>query len=95
LNDKLLKLRYIQIAKNHQDFNQIKDRFVRFNSEDKVVLDSIAIQFSSYSLNDSIWVKANQVLKKIPSLQLQAKEELLKKSNFLPRRLIKSIFGPN
>jgi hypothetical protein len=48
-----------------------------------VVLDSIAIQFSSYSLNDSIWVKANQVLKKIPSLQLQAKEELLKKSNFL------------
>ncbi|NQY05993.1 MAG: peptidyl-prolyl cis-trans isomerase [Flavobacteriaceae bacterium] len=83
LNDRLLKLRYIQTTKDNQNFNKIKERFLRFDSEDKYVLDSIAIQFMSYSLNDTTWVKANQVFKKIPLIKTQEKEELLKKSNFI------------
>ena len=50
---------------------------------DKKVLDSISIQFKSYSLNDSIWIRVNQVIDKIPAITAENKNELLKKSNFV------------
>ncbi|HER40136.1 MAG TPA: peptidyl-prolyl cis-trans isomerase, partial [Salinimicrobium catena] len=56
LNENLLKLRYINLGKNHQDFDLIKTRFRRFDEEDKEALLDMAIQFNSYSLNDSVWV---------------------------------------
>ena len=34
-----------------------------FNKTDKIELDSMSIQFKSYSLNDTIWIKASQVIK--------------------------------
>lgn len=83
LNDKLFKLRYIQTTKENSNLNEFKQRLLGFDDEDKNVLDSLSIQFISYSLNDSSWVKANQVYQKIPLIQLQEKEELLKKSNFV------------
>ena len=58
-------------------------RFKRFDEKDKRLLDSVAVQFQSYSLNDSIWVKASQVVEKIPVLNADNKKELLKKSNFI------------
>lgn len=82
LNEELLKLRYINIAKDNSNFEEIKTRFERFDSEDKTVLDSLAIQFNNYSLNDSIWVKATQVFKKIPVITNENKEKYLKKSQF-------------
>ena len=83
LNEELIKLRYINIDENHSDFDAIEKKFKRFNNEDKKELDSIAIQFKSYSLNDSIWVKVSQVLEKIPVANAANKDELLKKSNFI------------
>ena len=83
LNDKLLKLRYIQTTKENSNLNQFKQRLLGFDDEDKKVLDSLSIQFMSYSLNDSTWVKASQVYQKIPLIQLEEKEDLLKKSNFV------------
>ena len=56
---------------------------MRFDSLDKKILDSISIQFKSYSLNDSIWVKVSQVLDKIPVVNATNKDQLLKKSNFI------------
>ena len=41
------------------------------------------MQFKSYSLNDSIWVKYSQVVDKVPVVTQESKEQLLKKSNFL------------
>ncbi len=64
-------------------FNTIKTRFVNFNEKDKQVLDSMSIQFKTYSLNDSIWVRLNQVVAKIPSVNSSNSRELLKKSNFI------------
>ena len=83
LNDKLLKLRYIQTTKENSNLNQFEQRLLGFDDEDKKVLDSLSIQFMSYSLNDSTWVKASQVYQKIPLIQLEEKEDLLKKSNFV------------
>lgn len=83
LNEELIKFRYINIAESNTQLNEISTRFKRFNKEDKRILDSIAIQFRSYSLNDSIWIKVNQVIETVPTIKPELKEELLKKSNFV------------
>jgi hypothetical protein len=83
LNEELLQFRYIHIDENMIDFNNIEKQFKRFNEVDKRNLDSISIQFKSYSLNDSIWIKAAQVIDKIPVITSENKNQLLKKSNFI------------
>lgn len=83
LNEELIKFRYIHVDKNIIDLKGIKKRFQEFNSSDKIALDSMAIQFKSYSLNDSIWVKMSQVISKIPGVNSENKNQLLKKSNFV------------
>jgi hypothetical protein len=83
LNEELIKFRYINLNENMDGFQEIKERFKNFDNEDKKVLDSISIQFRAYSLNDSIWIKVDQVLANIPVLNIESKKELLKKSNFI------------
>lgn len=83
LKENLIKFRYINMDENRLDSDELKRKFKRFNATDKKELDSIAIQFKSYSLNDSIWVKVTQVIKKIPVITTENKNELLKKSNFI------------
>lgn len=83
LNEDLLKFRYIHIDESMINFDDIKTKFKRFNENDKKELDSISIQFKSYSLNDTIWIKVKQVVDKIPSINNENKNELLKKSNFV------------
>ena len=83
LNENLVKLRYINLTKNNSDFEKIKTRFQRFDEEDKQALLDMAIQFNSYSLNDSVWVKTKQVYDKIRPLTPQDNPEFLKNENFL------------
>ena len=83
LNDELLKLRYLSLSQNANNLAEVKQRFTRFNVTDQRYLDSIAIQFNSYALNDSIWIKASQVAEKVPVINGNNKEQLLKKSNFI------------
>ena len=83
LNEELIQFRYIHVNENISDLKDITKRFKNFDDQDKKVLDSISIQFRNYSLNDSIWVKVNQVINKIPAVTIQNKDQLLKKSNFV------------
>ncbi|NND24536.1 MAG: peptidyl-prolyl cis-trans isomerase [Flavobacteriaceae bacterium] len=83
LNEELIKFRYINVDEMNSDVKDIEKRLKRFDDADKRLLDSISIQFRSYSLNDSIWIKANQALEKIPVLNAENRNELLKKSNFI------------
>ena len=83
LNEELLKFRYIHVDENIINYRNIKERFQRFNQRDKKVLDSISIQFKSYSFNDSIWIKLSHVIKKISVVTPENKKQLLKKSNFV------------
>ncbi|AXP81944.1 hypothetical protein CJ739_2879 [Mariniflexile rhizosphaerae] len=83
LNEELLKFRYIHLDENINNYNAIVEKFKRFNSKDKKDLEAISIQFKSYSLNDTIWIKVNQVISKIPAITLENKDQLLKKSNFV------------
>ncbi|PHS04877.1 MAG: peptidylprolyl isomerase [Kordia sp.] len=83
LNEELLKYRYICLEKDYKDLKSIKEKFKRFDNEDKVVLDSLSIQFNSFMLNDSLWVKKSLVIKTLPIINTPKNIELLKKSNFL------------
>ncbi len=83
LNEELIKFRYVHVDENILDLDAIEKKFKRFNAKDKRELDSISIQFKSYSLNDSIWIKVKQVVDKIPAVTSENKNELLKKSNFV------------
>lgn len=83
LNDDLLQLRYISLPLNPIALDTIKTRFSRFEEDDKRYLDSISVQFKSYSLNDSLWVKFSQVANKIPVVSEANKKQLLKNSNFI------------
>ena len=55
---------------NNKNYNirEIKRRFRRFNSDDKIFFDSISIQISNYFLSDSIWINADLFFRKIPTL---------------------------
>ena len=93
LNDDLLQLRYISLPLNPINLDTITNRFKRFEPNDKRYLDSISLQFRSYSLNDSLWVKFSQVVEKVPVVTQESKDQLLKKSNFYTtQRFIKPIF---
>jgi len=83
LNEELLQFRYIHVDENIIDYSGIEKKFKRFNKTDKIELDSMSIQFKSYSLNDTIWIKASQVISKIPAITPENKNQLLKKSNFV------------
>nr|WP_298346678.1 peptidyl-prolyl cis-trans isomerase [uncultured Algibacter sp.] len=83
LNEELLKFRYIHVDENIINYDKIKERFKRYDKDDIKTLDSISIQFKSYSFNDSIWIKLSHVIKKIPSVNSENKDQLLKKSNFV------------
>lgn len=83
LNEELIKFRYLHVDESIIDFEGIEEKFKRFDDDDIKVLDSISVQFKSYSLNDSIWIRVNQVINKIPAITNENKNQLLKKSNFV------------
>lgn len=83
LNKNLVKLRYIHMDNSLSDFEEVKERFIRFEKKDiKKLLDQ-ALQFNSYSFNDSVWISELKVYKKIKPLSQGNNEGLLKKSNFM------------
>lgn len=83
LNEGLVKLRYIKTTKNISNFEEVKKRFKRFDSLDQFVLDSISLQFNSFFLNDSTWIKADQALLKINPQNNANYTDVLKKPNFV------------
>ena len=83
LNEDLVKLRYINLNKNALDLEEIKKKFRRFNEQDRIDLDRIALQFKGYNFNDSVWVSTKSVYDKIGPLNDSNKSQLLKKSNYL------------
>ena len=83
LGEDLVKLRYINMAKNSNNLDEIKNKFESFDEKDQQDLLNMAIQFKNYSLNDSVWVKTKTVYDKIGPLSVEDRSSLLKKSNFM------------
>ncbi|WP_224489544.1 peptidyl-prolyl cis-trans isomerase [Robertkochia flava] len=82
LNEDLMKLRYISIPKDFNGLDEVKKAFEEFKDEDIALLRNKALKFRFYTFDDSTWVRGSEVVKKIPVLTPDNKDEYLKKSQF-------------
>lgn len=82
LNDQLFKVRYIQINKDFTTLSETSQKVERYNEKDKKDLMAESIQYISFNLNDSTWVKREALEMALPILQT-LDEQKLKKSNFI------------
>lgn len=80
LNDVLLKVRYIQLSPDYQGVSKIKEELDRFDDGDKNALTDASYSFLSSNLNDSIWIRKENLQKVLPILKNES--QVLKKSNF-------------
>jgi len=81
LNDELLKVRYIQVDKNFLDLKALEKKIKRYDSIDKIDLTNLSIKFKSFNLNDSIWIKSNVLIGRLPVLK-EENLKVLKKPNY-------------
>ena len=71
-----------RIVKNNFNINEIKRRFNRFNLGDRYFFDSISIQLLNYSFNDSTWINKNLFFNKIPTLNNDEIQRIVKNNLF-------------
>ena len=81
-NKDLLRGRYVRVRNENYNLRTIRRSLQRFNDNDKVFLDSIALQFTTYSMNDSIWVQASQFFNRLPSINERRYKNFLKNNTF-------------
>ena len=81
-NKDLMRGRYVRVRNENYNLRSIRKSIRRFNEDDKVFLDSIALQFTTYSLNDSIWVQASQFFNRLPSIPERRYKNFLKNDTF-------------
>lgn len=81
LNNELLKIRYLSFDKSYSDKKTITEAFKSFNQEDKELLTNKTYQFIKSNLNDSVWVKKDNLL--LDLAILKEKEIDLKKGDFI------------
>ncbi|PJB12263.1 MAG: peptidylprolyl isomerase [Flavobacteriales bacterium CG_4_9_14_3_um_filter_40_17] len=82
LNEEILQIRFIQLPKSHSALKPLTEKFRRYDKNDSKLLDSLSIQFIKYNFNDSIWVKAVDVINVITPVTVENKDQILKKSQF-------------
>ena len=81
-NKDLLRGRYVRVRNENYNLRTIRRSLRRFNDADKIFLDSIALQFTTYSMNDSIWVQASQFFNRLPSISERRYKNFLKNNTF-------------
>lgn len=82
LNEDLVKARFLKINNDNYNIKDIRNRFKRFREEDVIFLDSISLQFSSFSFNDSIWINKDLFFSKVPDIKTYIKNNIVKKTLF-------------
>lgn len=82
LNEDIVKARFIKISNENFEIPNIRNRFRRFNKSDISFLDSISLQFSAYSFNDSIWINKDVFFSKFPKVRDYVKNNIVKKNLF-------------
>lgn len=76
-NGSLIRLRYINLPKDHPKFELIKGKFFDTKKSDKKFWETYQLQFKSSALNDSVWVEMNQVYKKLPFINPENRENYI------------------
>lgn len=83
INQYLLKLRYLYVRNNMNEFDKIKESFKRFNLDDQIFIDNQKLKFDKVKLNDSVWVKSIDVLKNLKLKNSAQEKNILSKNTYL------------
>jgi len=92
LNEELVKLRYLHLPPDYNDIVATQRQLNRFKEEDIEELESKKQQLIAYSLNDSTWIKLDQILNKIPILKKQDRSKLLRSGKYMQLRDSTGVF---
>ena len=76
-NGALVRLRFINLAKDNPHFETIKTKFFDYNKKDKKFWDTYKLQFKNFALNDSVWVDMSQVYEKLPVINPENRDEFI------------------
>lgn len=76
-NGSLIKLRYINLPKDHPKFELIKGKFFDAKKSDAKFWETYQLQFKSSALNDSVWVEMNQIYRKLPFITPDNRENYI------------------
>lgn len=76
-NGTLIRLRYINLPKDHPKFDLIKSKFFDTKKSDQAFWETYQLQFKSSALNDSVWVEMNQIYRKLPFITPENREEFI------------------
>jgi len=76
-NESLVRLRFINIAKNTPRLETIKSKFFNYSSNDKSFWKNFKVQCKSYAIDDAMWIGVNQVYAKLPFITPENKDNFL------------------
>jgi len=82
LNQEIVNARYLKINSENYNLKDVIKRFRRFKDNDKLFLDSISLQFSSYYFNDSLWINKDVFFNKLPEIKERLKQNIVKNKLF-------------
>ncbi|WP_111707912.1 peptidyl-prolyl cis-trans isomerase [Lutibacter citreus] len=85
LNEELVKLKYIKLGKDAYEKKELVKLFKSSKKQDLDSLQKMKLSLNSFHLNDSIWIKYNDILNKIPIVKEIDKKLLLKKDYFIQK----------
>lgn len=85
LNEELIKIKYLHFGKDILDKKQLIKQFKSNKYKDLILLENQELNFKAINLNDSTWIKVEDVLLKIPKFKEFDKEILLKKTKFIQK----------
>ncbi len=85
LNEELIKIKYLHFGKDLLEQKKIIKQFKSNRYKDLIALENEELSFKAMNLNDSTWIKVEDVLLKIPKFKEFQKEILLKKTKFIQK----------
>ena len=85
LNEELIKIKYVHLGKAMLDQKKIIKQFKSTAYQDLILLENQELNFKAVNLNDSTWIKVEDLLLKIPKFRPDLKEILLKKTKFIQK----------
>ena len=86
LNEELVKLKYIHFSNDLLNPKDFETLFKSSKQEDIDSLKSQEMQLTSFNLNDSIWIRLEDIMDKIPAFDDKDKDRILKKSRFFEKK---------
>ena len=82
LKDDFYNVSFIILPSKNNNLKMIVSRFRNFSSSDKTFLDSLNYQFNEFTINNTVWLDKNNLIKKFPSLNISTFNNNLKKTDF-------------